>query len=191
MKALLGVLTVTTSLAVSKGNERIVASDSIPAGDSIPISEGRVGPVQVCDSLRKVTVAFRGYRVSDTVFSSEGSRWPAKRVFLTDGIIYFSTSWADTSRVWNMSTTSPSVRSPRGFHVGMRLGEALRVDSATVDLPEGAVVVSFKREKIGALIDGRSQEQFYATYNFKGTPTIAMLSPDAVITELLTGGDCK
>jgi len=73
----------------------------------------------------------------------------------------------------------------------MRLGEALRVDSATVDLPEGAVVVSFKREGIGALIDRRSQEQFYATYNFKGTPTIAMVSPDAIITELLTGGDCK
>jgi hypothetical protein len=34
MKALLGVLTVTTSLAVSKGNERIVASDSIP-GDAV------------------------------------------------------------------------------------------------------------------------------------------------------------
>jgi hypothetical protein len=182
------------------GNERKIARDSIPVSpgnerkvvvDSIPITEGKVGPVQVCDSLRKVDVAFRRYRVSDTVFSSEGYRWPGKRVVLSDGSLYFSTSWADTIRVWNMSTTSPSVRSPRGFYVGMRLGEALRVDSATVDLPEGAVVVSFKREGIGALIDRRSQEQFYATYNFKGTPTIAMVSPDAIITELLTGGDCK
>src|SRR5205807_3376345 len=35
----------------------------------------------------------------------------------------FSSSWADTARVWNMSTTSPSVRSARGFHVRMRLGD--------------------------------------------------------------------
>ena len=167
------------------GKERTVA------GDSILISLGRVGPVQVCDSLGKVNIAFRGYVVRDTVYHAEQSRWPGKRVFLSDGIIEFSTSWADTGRVWNISTTSPSVRSPRGFHVGMRLGEVLRVDSVTVDLPEGAVVLTLAREGIGALIDRRSQEQFYGAYKFKGTPTVAMLNPDATITALVTGGACK
>jgi len=101
---------------------------------------------------------------------------------LKDGVIDFSSSWADTARIWNMSTTSPSVRSARGFHVGMRLGDVAALDSLDVDLPEGAVVVSLKREGIGAMIDEGAQRRFYAKYDFKGPPTAAMLSPDAVIT---------
>jgi hypothetical protein len=159
--------------------------------DSIVILPGRIGSVRVCDSLARVGDAFPGRAVKDTLYSSEGSQWPAKRIVLKDGVIDFSSSWADTARVWNMSTTSPSVRSARGFHVGMRLGNVAALDSLEVELPEGMVVVSLKKEGIGALIDDGAQRRFYANYDFKGLPTAATLSPDAVITALLTGGGCE
>jgi len=159
--------------------------------DSIVILPDRIGSVRVCDSLASVGAAFRGHAIKDTLYRSEGSQWPGKRVSLSDGVIDFSSSWADTARVWNMSTTSPSVRSARGFHVRMRLGDVAALDSFEVDLPEGAVVVSFKKEGIGALIDEEAQRRFYAKYDFKGQPTSSMLPADAPITALLTGGGCK
>jgi hypothetical protein len=159
--------------------------------DALRILPGQIGSIHVCDPLASVNLAFRQHRVRDTVYHSEGVLWPGKRVLLSDGVIDVSSSWADTVRIWNISTTSPSVRSKRGFHVGMTLGQVSRVDSLEVELPEGAVVVSFRQEGIGALIDEQGQRRFYATYNFQGLPTAAMLSPSAVITALVTGGGCN
>jgi len=72
----------------------------------------------------------------------------------------------------------------------MRLGDIMALDSLEVELPEGTVVVSLKREGVGVLIDQTGQKRFYETFNFKGTPSAAMLPASAVITELVTGGGC-
>ena len=158
--------------------------------DSLVILPGRLGPIDACDALSKVNGAFPGRTIRDTVYREAGSHWPAKVVLLKDGVLVFSSSWTDTARVWNMNTTSPSVRTRRGFHVGMRLGDIMALDSLEVELPEGVVVVSLKREGVGVLIDQSGQKRFYETFNFKGTPSAAMLPASAVITELVTGGGC-
>jgi hypothetical protein len=190
----LGALLLTAAMSlqcVAGRRAQRIADRRAVAADSIVILPGQLGPVRACDRLADVTAAFAKRPVRDTVYQEAAAHWPVKRIVLEDGVLEFAASWSDTTRVWNMSTTSPSVRTKRGFHVGMRLGEIMRADSLDVELVEGAVVVHLRHEGVGALVDASAEQRFYERYRFEGLPTAAMLSPEATITTLLTGGTCR
>ncbi len=159
------------------------------------MSRTGVGVIHLCASLDTVDALFRNVR--DTMFEAEGSRWRGKVVPYEHGEITFESSWVDSLRIWRISTNSADVRTPKGYHANMTVGDLVAAgEHPSIALPEGEVLIVLEADSvganaIGATIDSASQAEFYRRYDFKGLPQLESIAPRARLTEMATSADCS
>ena len=141
-----------------------------PAADTQHVAEARelsltdagLGPARFCMPLS--TAAASLGQAHDTLVESEEVRWPAKIVSLPDGgRVFLESSWIDSTRLWRVSTTSPSVRTRAGTHVGMTISELPPASGPlSVTYPEGQWVLVLEGDNAFALLDTATERGVYA-----------------------------
>jgi hypothetical protein len=158
------------------------------------ITARSIGGLQMCERLRRVNELFPAAR--DTLVMGEGDTgWPSKIVSVDEtGWVLFESSWVDTTHVWRATTNSRRYQTPHGVRVGMSIGDLLRQkESMEFSYPEGYVVGTLVRDSVSFLVDDHSATDFWARFDFKADSVDALkvLSHEARITQLFTGGSCK
>ncbi len=173
-----------------------ILSKLTPAGASaqrprLVMSHDGLSGIALCSRLDTVNAVF--HEVKDTIFEAElSSRWPGKVVPYGHGRITFESSSSDSIRIWRISTTSPDVRTGKGYHVGITLRDLTAAgEHPRVELPEGRVLILLQSDGIGVAIDTASEVEFYNHYDFKRPPRIESVNPDARVMEMTTGADCS
>ncbi len=158
------------------------------------ITSRTIGGLHMCESLRRVNALFPGAR--DTLVTGEGDTgWPSKIVSLGNAEwALFESSWIDTTHLWRATTNSPRYRTAHGVRVGMSIDDLLqRQERMEFSYPEGYVVATLARDSVSFLVDDHSAAEFWARFDFKADSVDALkvLSHEARITHLFTGGSCK
>ncbi len=173
------VLPLVTALATAAAAQSQMVLDS-----------NALGPIRACDALTSINRAFPQAR--DTVIESEGVRWPAKIAHLDRATwVLFETSWADTTHLWRFSTNNPRLHTRRGYAVGARIGDLIaKGERFTAELAEGQLGLTIVSENIGVGIDSRAAAAFPFDWP-AGADATARLDPNARITVLAGGADCR
>ncbi len=153
-----------------------------------------IGALRLCEALRRVNGLFPVAR--DTIIAGEGdSRWPSKVVSLgSSEWMIFESSWIDTTHVWRIATNSPRYQTLHGARVGMSINDLLRHgDALEFSYPEGYVVITLHQDSVSFLVDDHSAAEFWTHFDFKADSVDALriMSHDARVKELITGGDCR
>ena len=133
-----------------------------PDAPELILTEAGLGPARFCMPL-SVAAATLG-QAHDTIFESEEVSWPAKIVSLADGgRVFLESSWIDSTRVWRLSTNSPSVRTRAGTRVGMTLDELpAATGPLSVRYPEGRLILMLEGDNTFALFDTATERGVYA-----------------------------
>ncbi len=154
------------------------------------ISADGVNGIRLCQALSGVRDKFPLSR--DTIVSSEGAEWPAKIVPLDGGSrILFEASWSDTTHIWGITTNSPRYPTPRGYRVGMTLGDLLaKGEKLDFSYEEGYIVVTVASEQVAFLPDDSTATAFLSR-SPRAFDSLQALPRSARIKELIVGGDCR
>lgn len=179
---------VTMLLALLGAACRVQSAERTPP-DLIITGDG-LATVRVCARLDTIAAVFDSVR--DTLIESEGLSWPAKVVTIGDGDAVFSSSWSDTVRVWTIIVSSPSVRTRRGYSVGMTVGSIMRAGEVlTAHVGEGMLSLQLAGEHIGAQVDDAAETAFLTRFDPATEPRVQDVPSDARIRALFTLGGCQ
>ncbi len=152
------------------------------------ISAAGLETVHLCDPLTRVDSLF-AHALDTLIVGEADTRWPARVVHLDDHrFVLFESSWADTARVWRISTTSPQYQTHRGVHVDMPLSTFKRGgEDLTMHFPEGRVVLGINRDSVSALLDDSTS----ALLQEHPSDTWKLVSGAGHITQLFVSGSCR
>ncbi len=167
----------------------LLAAIAVAQGDST-ISIDGIGGVGLCQLMSAVHVRFPLAR--DTLMESEGVRWPAKVVPLGGGQqILFEASWIDTTHVWRIGTNSPRYRTPRGYRVGMTLGDVrAKGEKLRFGYAEGYIVITLVSDQVDFLPDDSTAREFLSR-SPRAFDSLEALPPTAHIKDLGVNADCR
>lgn len=166
-----------------------------PVASSPTMTARGLGPVPLCltlDSVGPALGTLAAGSIRDSVFTGEDeSRWPGRVITLArGGTAVFESSWADSARVWRISTDAPSVRTTHGAAVETAVGQ-LPAGSGpvAVELIEGQVVLSLIGDSVGAVVDTVAERALIEASGRSGrAPAVP---PGARIRRLVVAGDCR
>lgn len=146
-----------------------------------------LGLLRLCDSLATVEAYWPESR--DTVLESEGVEWPGRVIAIQPATyLLFESSWADSTRVWRISTNDSTFRTESGVRPGMSIAalRGLRL-SLVVHLEEGSVVLDLGDDSVGAVLDERA----LAPGDTGGIPGIGNLLPESRVVAIVSGRNCR
>ncbi len=161
-----------------------------PPADSL-ITATSVGRVRVCQPLDSVGAEYPS--AQDTMlFGPGGVRWPGKIVPIGPaGRLFIEASYVDRSRVWRITTTSPSFATASGLKVGSTLAAVLALrDRLTFQFPSGYLVARMTKARISFQVDDSSASRFYRTWGGRGNP-LQSLDRSARIKLITVSGSCR
>ena len=134
--------------------------------------------------------------IKDTVFESEGVEWPVKVVTHPDGTwTLFETSWTDSTHIWSVTTTSPSLRFNSPYQVGDNIAKIQKDGYPfTFNEGDGGEYFYFTNERLrhlGFRGEEKYSNAFYKHVYEKGlVDPMQHLNPKATIVELTITGGC-
>jgi hypothetical protein len=160
-----------------------------PARSGLILGPNGLTGVALCSPLTAVSVAFPGS--VDTSVESENERWPGKTLSLPTGGVLFESSWADTSRVWRITVSSPSIRTPGGYRVGTTLRALLDAgERVSVHEDEGYLTLDLDRERLGATLDSASEAYVNSQPVSQEAPSVSGIPSSAKLATLIAKANC-